>query len=647
MPLPRSYSPSLVILSVLIASAASYTALTLAGRVTQARGRDRLAWLAGGSLAMGLGIWSMHFVGMLAFHLPVPIAYRLETVLLSMLPAVAASTLALLLASRPRVGLVALALGALSMGPAIAGMHYIGMAALNVPAALQWDYRLVVASVAVAIAASFAGLALAYRLRAGGGRRVMAQRAAAALIMGLAIAGMHYTGMAAARFTTPGRTGAGSGGLLATGDLAVGVAAGALLLLALSLIGSAVDRWVRRRDEAAERRQQSQRLEAIGQLAGGIAHDFNNLLTAILGNVAFVLEATPKGDSRYEDVLEIERAATRAAELTRQLLAFGRKQILRPTTLDLNDVLAYIMRMLNRLVGEHIEIRLRPEPTLGLVRADMAQLEQVIVNLVVNARDAMPEGGKLTIETRSVTLGPEFAKPHGIAPGAYVLMAFTDTGVGMDPATQARIFEPFFTTKPRGQGTGLGLATVYGIIKQSGGTISVYSEPNRGSTFKLYLPRVSGEAREAAEAHVPLAAADGKGTVLLVEDEEIVRSLAARVLKASGYGVLVAANPAEAERASAEHAGPIELLLTDVIMPGTTGPKLAAELVAARPEMRVLYMSGFTENAIVHHGVLAPETQFIHKPFTPAALMTKVREVMTRIAEAPDAGARPAVASDG
>jgi NO-binding membrane sensor protein with MHYT domain/CheY-like chemotaxis protein len=617
-----------VILSVLIASAASYTALTLAGRVTEARGRDRLAWLAGGSLTMGLGIWSMHFVGMLAFDLPVPITYRLATVLLSILPAVAASTLALLLASRPHVGLVALALGALSMGPAIAGMHYIGMAALNVPAALHWDTGLVIASVAIAVAASFAGLALAYRLRADGGRRVLAQRAAAAVIMGLAIAGMHYTGMAAAHFTTPGRTGDGSSGLLATGDLAVGVGLGALLILALSLLGSAADLWVRRRDETSERRQQSQRLEAIGQLAGGIAHDFNNLLTAILGNVAFVLEATPKEDPRYEDVLEIERAATRAAELTRQLLAFGRKQILRPATLDLNAVLAHIMRMLNRLVGEHIEVALRPDPALGLVRADMAQLEQVIVNLVVNARDAMPDGGKLTIETRNVTLGPEFTRQHGIAPGPYVLMAFTDTGVGMDPATQSRIFEPFFTTKPRGQGTGLGLATVYGIIKQSGGTVSVYSEPNRGSTFKLYLPQVMEGALEAGEAVLPSAAAEGSGTILLAEDEEVVRTLAARVLEASGYRVLVAGSPAEAERASAGHPGHIDLLLTDVIMPGTTGPRLAAELIAARPGMRVLYMSGFTENAIVHHGVLAPETQFIHKPFTPAALAAKVREVM-------------------
>jgi NO-binding membrane sensor protein with MHYT domain/nitrogen-specific signal transduction histidine kinase/CheY-like chemotaxis protein len=629
MPLHQSYSSVLVLLSVLIAGAASYTALTLAGRVmAAAHGRERLAWLAGGSFALGLGIWSMHFVGMLAFHLPVPIAYRLGRVLLSILPAVAASTLALLLVSRPHVGLAALALGALCMGPAIAGMHYIGMAALNVPASLHWDYRLVAASVLIAVVASFAGLGLAYRLRADNGAGGLARRAAGAAVMGLAIAGMHYTGMAAARFAVPGQTGAPAGGLLATGDLAVGVALGALLILALSLLGSTADLWVRRRVDAAERRQQSQRLEAIGQLAGGVAHDFNNLLTAILGNVSFVLAATPPGDSRYEDVREIERAATRAAELTRQLLAFSRKQILRPTILDLNSVLEHIMRMLNRLVGEHIEVTLRPDPALGLVRADVAQVEQVIVNLVVNARDAMRDGGRLTIETQTVALGPDSAGQHaGMAPGPYVLMAFTDTGVGMDPVTQGRIFEPFFTTKGLGQGTGLGLATVYGIVKQSGGTISVYSEPGRGSTFKVYLPQVAAEAGENEAAAAPLAA-EGSGTVLLVEDEAVVRQLAARALRASGYRLLVATDAVEALRVSGEHEGPIHLLLTDVIMPGTTGPRLAAELVSAHPELRVLYMSGFTENAIAHHGVLDAETQFLQKPFTPAALALKVREVL-------------------
>jgi NO-binding membrane sensor protein with MHYT domain/nitrogen-specific signal transduction histidine kinase/CheY-like chemotaxis protein len=630
MPLDPSYSPSLVLVSVLIASAASYTALDLAGRVTAACGRERMAWLAGGSVALGVGIWSMHFVGMLAFHLPVAITYQLDRVVLSVLVAIAASALALFVVSRPHVGVAALALGALCMGPAIAGMHYIGMAALNVGAALYWDYRLVLTSVVVAIAASFVGLTLAYHLRSDESPGGLARRLGSASVMGLAIAGMHYTGMAAAHFTTPGRTGAPAGGLLASGDLAIGVTAGTLVILALSLAGGTVDRWMRRRAELAERRQQSQRLEAIGQLAGGIAHDFNNLLTAILGNASFVLASTSPDDPRHADVREIERAAERAAELTRQLLAFSRKQIMRPTTLDLNTVLAQTMRMLIRLVGEHISVSVRPAPGLGVVRADAAQVEQVIVNLVVNARDAMPEGGKLTIETQNVILGTDFASQHiGTPPGAYVLMAFTDTGIGMDQATQDRIFEPFFTTKPRGQGTGLGLATVYGIVKQSGGSLSVYSEPSRGTTFKVYLPRVSeGVGADDVVAARPLEGVGGTETVLLVEDDATVRQLAERALRAHGYHLLVAANAEEAMAASQHHAGPIHLLLSDVVLPGTSGPKLAARLAAIRPDIRVLYMSGFTENAIVHHGVLDPLTEFVQKPFTPPALAAKVRQAL-------------------
>ncbi len=628
MPLHAAYTPSLVVLSVLIASAASYTALDLAERVTAARGRERLAWLAGGSLAMGVGIWSMHFVGMLAFHLPVPIGYEVGRVLLSVLVAVAASALALVVVSRPRVGLPALALGALCMGPAIAGMHYIGMAALNVPASMRFDPTLVAASVAIAIAASFVGLALAYHFRldeSGGG---VARRLGSGLIMGLAIAGMHYTGMAAANFSTPGRTGASLGGVLASGQLAIGVALGALLILALGLLGATVDRWLRQRAELAERRQQSQKLEAIGQLAGGIAHDFNNLLTAILGNAAFVLASTAPDDPRHADIREIERAATRAAELTHQLLAFGRKQVLRPTPLDLNATLAHTMRMLTRLVGEHIDITVVPEQALWEVQADPAQLEQVIVNLVVNARDAMPDGGKLTIETQNVTLQPGSTSQHIGAPaGDYVLIAFTDTGIGMDPATQDRIFEPFFTTKALGKGTGLGLATVYGIVRQSGGSISVYSEPNRGTTFKVYLPRVTESVPAASESVGPAATTSGTETVLVVEDEEAVRQLAARTLFVRGYTPLVANTGEEALRLSKQYPGSIHLLLTDVVLPRMSGSRLAESLSATRPDIRVLYMSGFAENAIIHHGVLQPGTDFIQKPFTPHALAVKLREI--------------------
>jgi len=633
MTLHAAYSPSLVVLSVLIASVASYTALDLAGRVTAAHGRERLAWLAGGSLAMGIGIWSMHFVGMLAFHLPVPIGYELGRVLLSVLVAVAASALALVVVSRPHVGLPALGLGALCMGPAIAGMHYIGMAALNVPASMHFDPFLVATSVAIAIAASFVGLALAYHFRQDESAGGVARRLASGLVMGLAIAGMHYTGMAAARFDTPGRTGASVGGLLATGQLAIGVTLGAMVILALGLLGATVDRWLRQRAELAERRQQSQKLEAIGQLAGGIAHDFNNLLTAILGNAAFVLASTPVDDPRHADIREIERAATRAAELTHQLLAFGRKQVLKPTPLDLNATLAHTMRMLTRLVGEHIEITVVPDPALWDVQADPAQLEQVIVNLVVNARDAMPEGGKLTIETQNVTLQPGSTSQHIGAPaGDYVLIAFTDTGIGMDPATQDRIFEPFFTTKGLGKGTGLGLATVYGIVRQSGGSISVYSEPHRGSTFKVYLPRLAEPVRDASESAAPAAVSTGgTETVLVVEDEEAVRQLAARTLFVRGYTPLVAHTGEEALRLSEQHPGPIHLLLTDVVLPRMNGSRLAETLLATRPDLRVLYMSGFTETAIVHHGVLQPGTDFIQKPFTPHALAVKLRDVLAGV----------------
>jgi NO-binding membrane sensor protein with MHYT domain/nitrogen-specific signal transduction histidine kinase/CheY-like chemotaxis protein len=629
MALHAAYSPLLVVLSVLIASAASYTALDLAGRVTAAHGRERLAWLAGGSLAMGVGIWSMHFVGMLAFHLPVPIGYALGRVLLSVLVAVAASALALVVVSRPHVGLPALALGALCMGPAIAGMHYIGMAALNIPAEMRFDSLLVAVSVAIAIAASFVGLALAYHLRLDERAGGVPRRLGSGLVMGLAIAGMHYTGMAAADFSTPGQTGASVGGLLATRQLAIGVTLGSLVILALGLLGATVDRWLRQRAELAERRQQSQKLEAIGQLAGGIAHDFNNLLTAILGNAAFVLGSTPADDPRHADIREIERAATRAAELTHQLLAFGRKQMLKPTPLDLNATLTQTMRMLTRLVGEHIEITVVPDPDLWEVQADPAQLEQVIVNLVVNARDAMPEGGKLTIETQNVTLQPGSTSQHiGTPAGDYVLIAFTDTGIGMDPATQDRIFEPFFTTKGLGKGTGLGLATVYGIVRQSGGSISVYSEPHRGSTFKVYLPRVSEPALTTGESAAPAASSGGTETVLVVEDEEAVRQLAARTLFVRGYTPLVAHSGEEALRLSEQHLGPIHLLLTDVVLPRMSGSRLAETLLTTRPDLRVLYMSGFTESAIVHHGVLQPGTDFIQKPFTPHALAIKLREVL-------------------
>ena len=393
------------------------------------------------------------------------------------------------------------------------------------------------------------------------------------------------------------------------------------------VITLAADLTERKRLESQLR--QSQKMEAVGQLAGGVAHDFNNLLTAIMGFTSLLLQAVPPDDPKHEDLLEIDRAASRATELTQQLLAFSRRQMLKPTLLDLNAVLSDTMRMLGRLLGEHIELGILPETGLGVVRADRGQIEQVLISLAVNARDAMEGGGKLTLETRNVTLDQAYANQHpGATEGDFVMLAVTDTGSGMSPATQARIFEPFFTTKERGKGTGLGLSTVYGIIKQSGGTIYVYSEPGRGTAFKIYLPRVMAPA--PAEVPVPVRPANVRGTetVLVVEDEGGVRSLICRVLQTYGYTVLEAENGGEALLIAEQHLAPIHLLLTDVVLPRMSGRKLAERLIRSQPDLRVLYMSGYTDGSIINHGALEPGTAFIQKPFTPEALTQKLREVL-------------------
>jgi NO-binding membrane sensor protein with MHYT domain/nitrogen-specific signal transduction histidine kinase/ActR/RegA family two-component response regulator len=631
MPLDGRYSPALVVLSIFIASAASFTALELAARITAARGRERLAWVAGGSVAMGVGIWSMHFVGMLAFHLPIPITYGLGLVLLSVVVAIGASALALLIASRPSLGSIALIGGALWMGPAIAGMHYIGMAALSADARLDYAPGLVLASVAIAVLASLAGLQLAHRFRADESRRTRLARVGSALVFGAAIAGMHYTGMAAAHFSTPGHTGRPGGGVLASGELAAGVGIGALLILGTGLLGAMLDRRLRAGALVQERRRDAQKLEALGQLAGGIAHDFNNLLTAILGHAAFLKQDPAIGDESREDIEQIEAAASRAAELTRQLLAFGRRQVLEPRPILLNEVVADTMRMLGRVVGENIEVKVLSAPDLTPTMADPSQVTQILINLVVNARDAMPDGGLLTIETKnvevdSVTLGQHLDAP----PGSYVMLGVTDSGVGIAPEHQPRIFEPFFTTKGAGRGTGLGLSTVYGIVAQSGGSISVYSEPGHGSTFCVYFRQlVQAGAIAPVRPAGPAERLRGRETVLVVEDEDAVREFAARALRQYGYSVLIAGRPQEALLIAAEHPGTIDLVLADVIMPRTSGPGLMAKLRELRPSARVVFMSGFTENALGHHGVLESSHPFLQKPFSPEALARKIRETLT------------------
>ncbi|HVE79292.1 MAG TPA: ATP-binding protein [Gemmatimonadaceae bacterium] len=403
-------------------------------------------------------------------------------------------------------------------------------------------------------------------------------------------------------------------------------------------------RDVTSRRQLEEQLRQAQKMEAVGRLAGGIAHDFNNLLTVIKGHADLLAGELDPGDPHHDDLEQIRGAATRAAGLTRQLLAFGRKQLLAPRALDLGETVRDVEGMLRRLIGEDVDIVTALGPRLGTVMADAGQLEQVLMNLAVNARDAMPGGGRLVIETANVRLdGAYLERRPMVGAGEYVMLAVSDTGVGMDAQTAARAFEPFFTTKEVGRGTGLGLATVYGIVKQSGGYVWCYSEPGMGTTFKVYLPRVDTAAvRPAAE---PPAAGGGSETVLLVEDEPAVRRLAARILTRLGYRVMEAPNGRAALDLAERHEGPIHLVLTDAVMPEMSGAALSARLADVRPEARVLFMSGYTDDDIVRRGVLRAEHELIQKPFTADVLARRVREVLDRtpgaVRGAADARAAP------
>ena len=378
---------------------------------------------------------------------------------------------------------------------------------------------------------------------------------------------------------------------------------------------------------------QSQKMESIGRLAGGVAHDFNNLL-GVIGGYAELLRKHLTGDPRLHKYAEdISKAAERAAGLTRQLLAFSRRQVLQPKILDLNSVVGEMEKMLQRLIGEDVHLLTLFDDRLGTVRADPGQIEQVLMNLAVNARDAMPGGGRLTIETHNADLDQGYARQHAeVPPGRYVMLAVSDTGQGMPPEVRARAFEPFFTTKEAGKGTGLGLATVHGIVKQSGGHVFVYSEKGHGTTFKVYFPRVDAAQAPAETAPVEPAPPRGSETILLVEDEGTLRELIRECLESSGYTVLEAGHGAEALKLCERHPGPIHLLMTDVVMPGISGRELAAQVGAARPAIRTIYMSGYTDDAVVLHGVLSEGMAFLQKPFTEEALARKVREVLDALA---------------
>ncbi|MHB1025814.1 MAG: response regulator [Desulfobacteria bacterium] len=383
--------------------------------------------------------------------------------------------------------------------------------------------------------------------------------------------------------------------------------------------------------QSTEQLRQSQKIEAVGRLAGGVAHDFNNLLTVITGYCELMMTKIGEGNPLWRDLQEISKSADRAAALTRQLLAFSRRQILQPKVLEIDDVVPEMDKMLRRLIGEDIDLVTILGAGAGKVKVDPGQIEQVIVNLVINSRDAMPGGGTITIETGSVVLDEAYVRVHGGAwPGPHVMLAVSDTGCGMDPETLSKAFDPFFTTKEKGKGTGLGLSTVYGIVKQSGGCLYAYSEPGRGTTMKIYLPRVTGKT-SPKDGKRDLGYDDrlnGSETILLVEDEETLRKLASSILEGYGYTVLPAGNGEEALQLLHDSPGIPHLLVTDVVMPKMGGRELSDRIKEIHPGTRVLFMSGYTDNAIVHHGVLEPEVSYLQKPFTPKGLARKVREVL-------------------
>ena len=1025
----RSYSPALVALSILIAILASYTALDLAGRVAAARHRVWRAWLAAGSMAMGIGIWSMHFIGMLALELGVPMMYDAPLLALSAAVAVLASGLGLGVAGRLEPKPEWLFAASLCMGVAIAGMHYMGMAALIAPSAnrISYDQWLASLSVAIAVAASFAALWLVHRFRGRPTWRTPWHKGAGAVAMGLAVAGMHYTGMAAASFGAPiGPIPDFSGAVLATPGLLSVIVLATTAILSMGLVGAKFDRRMgaqiaeteaRKRNEerlevaeraaqstaermrdvaeaqrflaeagsvlassldygttlqsvarlavprladwclvdivepertirrvavaaadprkaelleelqrrfpprwssaeppinvlatgqpqlivefdramlpaiaseashltlletldprslisvpliaggrtigaitcvssetgrrysaadlelvlelarraalavdharlyreaqaeiaervrveesllrhgrqlalsaevglaaaeggalravlqrcahalirhlgvgavriwtfdereqvlvlqagagrrggeqyhrpvpvgsgavgriaqsrqplllndvagafegeeqawaageglialagyplvakgrllgvvavlsatpmsgdtitalqsvadrvvlaverdrveetlrsSEEQLRQAQKMEAVGQLAGGVAHDFNNMLTAIKSYSELLLESLPPEDELRSDVDEIRKAADRAATLTRQLLAFSRKQMLQPRVINLNVIIPGMEQMLRRLLVADVELTTSLDPALAPVTADPGQVEQILMNLVVNARDAMPDGGRVLIQTANAELDDTLVDQQDQAqPGRYVMLSVSDTGCGMDRDTQSRIFEPFFTTKGGTTGTGLGLSTVYGIVKQSGGHIWVYSEVGQGTTFKIYLPRVEAEEHAPPEGAAAVLASRGTETILLVDDEEAVRRPVRKILERTGYTVLEASNGAEAILLCEQHGPSIDLVITDVMMPGMTGGELVQHLHRVLPGARVLFTSGYTDDEIVRRGLLDAQRAFIQKPFTLRALVAKVREVLS-----PPAGARP------
>lgn len=756
------YDPALVVLSIMIATLASYTALDLGAHVRATVGWISWAWIAAASLAMGGGIWSMHFVAMLAFRIPMPVAYDATLALASLLLAIAVTALGFIAVRRSNAPKNIVLAGSF-MGIGIAGMHYTGMAAISVDCGVRYSAPLVALSVMIAIVAATVALWLTLR------PQNVWQKLLAMITMGAAISGMHYTGMAAAEFIALPDTSFIRSHTLGSAKLALWISGTSALILCLALMAAFFDRrfrnlaereaaarhaaerrfrllvqgvtdyaiymldtqgrvanwnvgaqrskgynadeivgqhfsrffpdeavavgqpevalkaalrdgryenegWRVRKDgsqfwgnmvidpiredngtligfavvtrDMTERREtqkaldeakqqlfQAEKMEALGQLTGGVAHDFNNLLTVVMGNLELAkgaLEHDAQVGAAMTGIDRALRSASQAATLTNSLLSFARRQALQPRGVSLNALVDGMAAMIRRTIGEEIIVQAILGDGLWPVYVDPNQLESCLLNLVINARDAMPQGGKVIIETLNVYLDAGYAARHeGVRPGDYSLIAVTDTGTGMPAHVMEHALEPFFTTKTAGNGSGLGLSRVFGFVKQSGGHLKIYSEPDKGTTIKIYLPRHEGEAvlpvgADEMPAALPVG---GKETILMVEDEPDVMAYASEVLQKLGYTVIEAQNGTDALEAL--NANPeTALLFTDVVIPGINGKELVVEALRRRPGLRVLYTTGYTSNAIAENGILARDAVVLTKPFGIAALANAVRKVL-------------------
>jgi NO-binding membrane sensor protein with MHYT domain/CheY-like chemotaxis protein len=652
--LPAKYSYTLVLLSYLVAALGGYAFLQFATRIAELRDLGlRFGWLAIGAIAMGGGIWAMHFIGMLAHVLPIPVSYDPWITAVSIVPAILAAAIALHVVARPVVSTSRLLVGGTLMGAGIGAMHYTGMSALELNALVRYDPTLFAASLVVAVGLAILALQAWHWLnKAPPSRFSRAQEVVGALILGLAVTAMHYTAMASTYCFATADRGRSAPGLDHSVFAAV-IALIASLVLVMAIVAVIFDRRVAletsMREEVmdshrrtSEQLFQSQKMEAVGQLTGGVAHDFNNILTIVLANADALLEddrVPPEVTRRAQRIWD---AGQKAAALTRQLLAFSRKQVLKPEKSNLNDLVSTTGQLLRRTLGEHVIVQTVAATNLWAIDVDRTQVEASLINLCINARDAMPGGGRLVIETRNVTLDRNYVdrqEDEDLVPGDYAMLSVTDTGSGMPPEILRRVFEPFFTTKEVGKGTGLGLSMVYGFIRQSKGHIAVSSDVGRGTTVRLYFPRTEQAAPAAAPSRRrPLPG--GSERILVVEDEESVRAVICEQLQSLGYQVRQAGNAEEA--LAALRAGRFDLVLTDVVMPGRlNGKGLSEEVLRLWPDTRIVFMSGYPENVLTHDGPPDGSVMLLAKPHLKADLARIVRSALVHGA-GPGVGGRDA-----